>query len=126
MPQTAAAPRTLTDRYQAEFPDEEARGGKGLCRITVNEAYRIVPPTDEELWALLEVEDAERFDAAVRERIREAVRAAYAGASPPFSRFRRRSSTTSTPSPIRSGTTTISRAAHSIPSMSAWLTSPPS
>jgi trigger factor len=55
-----------------DFPDEEARGGNGLCRITVNEAYRIVPPADEELWALLDVEDAERFDAAVRERIREA------------------------------------------------------
>jgi trigger factor len=58
--------------FPDEFPDEEARGKEGTCRITVREAYRIVPPTDEEIRELMEVEDAARMQQVARERIAEA------------------------------------------------------
>ena len=58
--------------FPEEFPEEEARGKEGLCRVTVNQAFRIVPPTDEEICELLEVEDPSELDAKARERIHEA------------------------------------------------------
>ncbi len=51
---------------------EEARGKEGICRITVNEAYDLVPPSDEELWALLEVSDAEALETRIKEKLEEA------------------------------------------------------
>ena len=50
---------------------EEARGEKGLCQLTVRQAFRMVPPTDEELFKKLEVEDMPAMMAKVRERMVE-------------------------------------------------------
>ncbi|MEE8469518.1 MAG: trigger factor [Planctomycetota bacterium] len=50
---------------------EEARGEKGLCRLTVRQAFRMVPPTDEELFKKLEVLDHDAMLAKVRLRMVE-------------------------------------------------------
>ncbi|MDA1265958.1 MAG: trigger factor [Planctomycetota bacterium] len=50
----------------------EARGADGTCRIEVAEAYKLVPPADEELFALVEVEDMDAFRVKVREKLEEA------------------------------------------------------
>ena len=49
--------------FPDDFPDEEARGEKGTCRVTVSEAFRIIPPTDEELRERLDVPLQEGDDA---------------------------------------------------------------
>ena len=58
--------------FPDDFPSEEARGQKGTCRVGIKEAYRIVPPTDEELFAPFEVSDADGLREAVRTRMVEA------------------------------------------------------
>lgn len=52
--------------------DEAARGQEGICRIVVKEAYDMVPPTDEALFALVEVESEDELRTKVRERLSEA------------------------------------------------------
>ena len=52
--------------------NEEARGKEGTCRITVKEAYTMVPPADEALFALVEVENEADLKVKVRERLGEA------------------------------------------------------
>jgi len=52
--------------------DEEARGQEGVCRISVREAFDMVPPEDEDLFTLLEVEDLDGLRAKVQERLEEA------------------------------------------------------
>jgi trigger factor len=58
--------------FPDEFPDEAARGQQGVCRITVRQAFRIVPPTDEEIRGMMEVESEEDMLRVARERIAEA------------------------------------------------------
>ena len=53
---------------------EEARGQAGQCRLEVREAFRLVPPADEDFYAMLEVEDEEALQAKVRERLGKAAR----------------------------------------------------
>lgn len=50
---------------------EEARGEQGVCQLTVRQAFRMVPPTDEELFKKLEVEDHDAMLAKVRLRMQE-------------------------------------------------------
>jgi trigger factor len=51
---------------------EEARGAEGTCRVTVREAFDMIPPKDEDLFTLLEVEDLDGLQAKVKERLAEA------------------------------------------------------
>ena len=49
--------------------DEEARGKAATCKLTVSEAFRMTPPSEEELFGLLEVESAEQLQAKVTEQL---------------------------------------------------------
>jgi trigger factor len=53
--------------FPPDFEVEAARGRDGLCRVTVQQAFRIVQPTREELMRQLELAD----EAALLERVRE-------------------------------------------------------
>lgn len=57
-----------------DFEREELRGLQADCRLDVSEVYRIVPPTDEELQELLEVESWDDLMAVARQKIGEAKR----------------------------------------------------
>ena len=52
--------------------NEAARGAEGTCRITIREAFDMIPPSDEDLFALMEVEDAASLEVKVKERLAEA------------------------------------------------------
>lgn len=58
------------------FPDEiekaELRGKPGTCRVSVSQAYRMVPPGDEEVLRFFEAKDDAALKAIVREKIEEA------------------------------------------------------
>jgi trigger factor len=58
------------------FPDEvekaELRGKSGTCRVSVSQAYRMVPPSDEEVMRFFEAKDDAALQAIVREKIAEA------------------------------------------------------
>jgi trigger factor len=58
-------PMTVPD----DFEREDVRGAEGICRVEVETVFRMVPPTDEELWKLAGAEDAEAFATRVREDI---------------------------------------------------------
>jgi trigger factor len=57
-------------------PDEiekaELRGKPGTCRVSVSQAYRMVPPGDEEVLRFFEAKDDAALKAIVREKIEEA------------------------------------------------------
>jgi len=55
-----------------DFDQEEPRGKTGVCRVTLGESFKMTPPPDEELWALLGVESQEEFDKMARQRLEEA------------------------------------------------------
>ncbi|MCZ6596366.1 MAG: trigger factor [Planctomycetota bacterium] len=57
--------------FPDEFPQEEARGQPGTCRLTLDQAFRIVMPAEEELFEIFEAEDAAGMRRAAAERIRE-------------------------------------------------------
>lgn len=57
--------------FPDEFPNEAARGATGTCRVALEEVYRVVTPSDEELFRTFEVEDMDGLRAALRERIEE-------------------------------------------------------
>jgi trigger factor len=50
----------------------ELVGQPGTTRVHVQQAYRLVPPTDEDLWKLAQVEDQKGFEELVRRRLAEA------------------------------------------------------
>lgn len=52
-----------------DFENEALRGQAATCKVTVNEAYNMVPPAEEDLWALLEVESEEEFRQVCRDRL---------------------------------------------------------
>ena len=55
-----------------DFPAEEARGKTGACVVTVKEAFRMRPASDEELCELVQAADRADLEAKVRERMEEA------------------------------------------------------
>ena len=55
----------------ADLENEAAQGQPGTCRLTVKQAFTMVPPPDEEIFAKLEVEDQAGLEAKVRERMVE-------------------------------------------------------
>jgi trigger factor len=52
--------------------NEEARNQKGTCHIVVKQAFAMAPPSDEELFAMLEAENEQELNQKVRERLEEA------------------------------------------------------
>ncbi|MFT7676741.1 MAG: trigger factor [Planctomycetota bacterium] len=52
--------------------DEDARGKDGICKITLSQALNMVPPSDEDIFKLLEVEDGDALRVTVKERLEEA------------------------------------------------------
>jgi trigger factor len=63
---------TLPDTLESEA----ARGQQGICRVSVKEAFRMVPPTDEQVRALLGLEQDGDIEATLRKRIGDAKREA--------------------------------------------------
>ena len=55
----------------ANLPNEEARGQAGTCRLEVRQAFRMVPPSDEDLYKKTEVEDEQALRAKVRARLED-------------------------------------------------------
>ena len=57
--------------FPEDFEPESARGQTGAARITLDQVFRIVPPTDEELRGLFEAADDDELRSKVRDRIGE-------------------------------------------------------
>jgi len=63
---SVAIPEDLTE------VDEEHRGEEATCHITITEAFKIVPPTDEDIAKMLESEDFAAAREVARKNIQEA------------------------------------------------------
>jgi trigger factor len=66
--------RELPMVFPEEFDQADLRGKPGLCRLSVSQAFRMVPPTDEEVWRFFDVKDAAALQTTVRDKIEEAKR----------------------------------------------------
>jgi len=64
--------RTVAMTFPADFDKEHLRGKAGTTRITVTQAYRMVPPTDEEVRKIFGASDDADLKIKVREKIEEA------------------------------------------------------
>jgi trigger factor len=64
--------RTLAMTFPPDFPEEALRGKPGTTAIEVKQAYRLIPPTDEEVRRMLNVADDAALRVFVRERLAEA------------------------------------------------------
>ena len=64
--------RTIPMTFPPDFDKEELRGKPGTTRITVNQAYRMVPPTDEEVRKIFGAADEKDLKVKVREKIEQA------------------------------------------------------
>jgi trigger factor len=60
--------------FPEDFDKVELRGKAGLCRLSVAQAYRMIPPSDEEVRKFFDAQDDEALKATVREKIEEAKR----------------------------------------------------
>jgi trigger factor len=58
--------------FPPEFEREDLRGKPGTCRVTVAQAYRMIPPTDAEIRQLVGAADEAELKKIVREKIGEA------------------------------------------------------
>lgn len=66
---TAGAEIEVPMTVPEDFEREDVRGREGVCLVEVEAVYRMVPPSDEELWKMAGVEDGEAFNARMREDI---------------------------------------------------------
>lgn len=64
--------REIAMTFPADFDRTELRGKTGTTRVTVNQAYRLVPPSDEEVRKLLNVADDAAMKTLVKEKLAEA------------------------------------------------------
>lgn len=64
--------RTLELEFPASFPVAEARGETGRVRIALSEVFRVVPPSDEEVFQAFGTSDEATLRAAVRARMHSA------------------------------------------------------
>jgi trigger factor len=55
-----------------EFDKEELRGKTATSTITISEAFKLVPPADEDIWKVLGVDNKDEFDTQARERMEQA------------------------------------------------------
>lgn len=58
--------------FPQEFDKEHLRGQKGKTRITINQAYKMILPTDEEVRRMVGVDSDEKLNEFVREKLVEA------------------------------------------------------
>jgi trigger factor len=58
--------------FPPEFPRAEVHGKQGTCRVSVRQAFRIVPPSDEEIYRLMDVADDAAMRSTAKERIGQA------------------------------------------------------
>lgn len=66
--------REIAMTFPDEYVDEKLRGKPGLTRIHVTQAFRMIPPTDEDIRKLLGAEDDAALHRIVREKMEEAKR----------------------------------------------------
>ena len=64
----------FTPQGEVRLEVEAARGRDGLCRVSVQQAFRLVEPTREQLISQLELADEDALKARVREKLDEANR----------------------------------------------------
>lgn len=64
--------REIPMTFPPDFDKVELRGKQGATRITVNQAYKLNPPSDEDLRKLLGVADDAAMKKLVREKLAEA------------------------------------------------------
>jgi len=64
--------RTIPMTFPPDFPEESLRGKPGATQIEVKQAFRLIPPTDEEIRKMLNVADDAALKVFVRERLAEA------------------------------------------------------
>lgn len=64
--------REVAMTFPADFDRTELRGKPGTTRVTVSQAYRLVPPSDEDVRKLLNVADDAAMKTLVREKLAEA------------------------------------------------------
>lgn len=64
--------REVSMTFPADYEKESLRGKTGITRITIGQAYRLVPPTRDELFKLLNVTDEAALKVLVREKLGEA------------------------------------------------------
>ena len=58
--------------FPPEFEREDLRGKPGVCRVTVAQAYRMIPPTDAEILELVGATNEAELKKIVKEKIGEA------------------------------------------------------
>lgn len=58
--------------FPPEFEREDLRGKGGTCRVTISQAYRMIPPSDEEIRTLVGAADEAELKKIVRAKIGEA------------------------------------------------------
>lgn len=64
--------RSIAMTFPPDFPEEALRGKPGSTQIEVKQAFRLIPPTDEEIRKMLNVADDAALKVFVRERLAEA------------------------------------------------------
>jgi trigger factor len=64
--------REVSMTFPPDYEKEALRGKTGITRITIGQAYRLVPPTQAELFKLLNVTDEAALKVLVREKLAEA------------------------------------------------------
>ncbi len=64
--------RTIAMTFPPDFPEEDLRGKAGTTVMEVKQAFRMIPPTDEEVRKMLNVEDDAGLKVFVKERVAEA------------------------------------------------------
>jgi trigger factor len=66
--------RELPMIFPEEFDQAELRGKPGLCRLSISQAFRMVPPTDEEVRRFFDAQDEAALKKTVHDKIEEAKR----------------------------------------------------
>jgi trigger factor len=64
--------RDVEMTFPPEFDREHLRGQKGVTRVHVTQAYRMIPPTQEDIRKMFGVDNDQRLNEVVREKIGEA------------------------------------------------------
>lgn len=66
--------RSIAMTFPQDFPEETLRGKPGTTRVEVKQAFKLIPPTQEEVRKMLNVADDAALNVFVRERLTEAKR----------------------------------------------------
>jgi trigger factor len=66
--------REVPLEFPMDFERVDLRGGKGVCRIQISQAYRMVPPSEADVLKFFQAEDETALKRIVREKIAEAKR----------------------------------------------------